>query len=193
MPATTVSIHYRLPEALRPRIHDGPIIIHRPSDNNTRVFWIRSYVVPGAPSSPTTFNYAWFLRDLVDHFDFDSLRDELQWQMNPSYQRLLQLDLQGLGVNTVEEMRPVTCFVRTVDEWLAALVAMQSTRSTGASRLNIMELENANRAPVNRSDNPVHAVQFTIVRSPPGIGFYVRSTWVEALIINICLESFSRT
>ncbi|KAJ5852305.1 uncharacterized protein N7529_011690 [Penicillium soppii] len=166
MPTPTVSIHYRLPQAIRPRIHDGPIVVHRPSDNTTCVFWIRDYVMPGPRSAPTSYNYAYFLRDLVENFDYDNLRDEIQWQMNPSYQRLLRLNVQGLGVNSVEEMRPITCFVRTVDEWLSALVAMQSSRSTGIARLDLMELQNAHSTMASPPPN-VHAAHFFIVRSPP--------------------------
>jgi len=169
MPNPTVSIHYRLPEATRPRLHDGPIIVHRPERNMARVFWLRSYVIPGPPSAATSYNYAWFLRDLVDYFEYDNLRDEIQWQMHPSYQRLLRLDLQALGINSVEEMYPITCFVRTVDEWLAALVAMQSSRSTGFARMDLMQLQDSNVTFSDPATLPVHAAQFTIVRSTPGI------------------------
>ncbi|CAI7613304.1 unnamed protein product [Penicillium glandicola] len=153
--ASTDQIHTSLPSIFRPRVRDGMIVVRRSANiDETAIFWAGTYFFPRGTNEAIGMDYSAFLADLEAHLQYDPELDEIQFQV-PSPYRRIPLDHSLHGTNNIQDLQPEIGIVRTYNQWLAALAAMQTSRLMRESNIEYVLRDGV---------QPVAAAQFFIVR-----------------------------
>ncbi|CAG8908319.1 unnamed protein product [Penicillium egyptiacum] len=153
------------PSIFQPRIRDGMIVVRRPANrNDAAIFWARSYFFPNGTNEAIGMDYHAFLADLEVHFQYDPELDEIQFQV-PSPYRRFGLDPAGPHVSNIQNFLPAVGIVRTYNEWVGALWAMQSSRLMRESNIEYVLRNGMVTTSVRHRVRPVAAAQFFIVRT----------------------------
>lgn len=153
------------PSIFRPRIRDGMIVVRRPATtDNVAIFWAGSYFFPTRTNEAIGMDYPAFLADLETHLQYNPELDEIQFHV-PSPYRNIDLDPSRPRVRNIRSLQPAVGIVRTYNEWLAALWAMQSSRLMRVSTIEFVLRNGMVTTSVRHMVRPVAAAQFFIVRT----------------------------
>ncbi|KAJ6181113.1 hypothetical protein N7519_011574 [Penicillium mononematosum] len=153
------------PAIFQPRIRDGMIVVRRPATtNDATIFWAGNYFFPKGTNEAIGMDYPAFLADLEAHFQYNPELDEIQFHV-PSPYRNIDLDPSRPRVRDIQSLQPTVGIVRTYNEWLAALWAMQSSRLMRVSNIEYVLRNGMVTSSVHHRIRPVAAAQFFIVRT----------------------------
>ncbi|KAJ5816029.1 hypothetical protein N7447_008262 [Penicillium robsamsonii] len=170
-----------LPSIFRPRVRDGMIVVRRPANNNdTALFWVSTYFVLNGANEAVAMDYPAFLTDLEALLQYDPELDEIQFHV-PSLYRRVPLDPTLRDTSNVQDLQPEVGIVRTYNQWLAALAAMQNSHLIRESSIEYVLRNGFVTSSVRHSVLPVAASQFFIVRIA-GIMSSVRPTDTTAFV-----------
>ncbi|KAJ5154908.1 uncharacterized protein N7500_010347 [Penicillium coprophilum] len=152
------------PSIFRPRVRDGMIVVRRPPNrNDTAIFWAGTYFVLNEANEAVAMDYPAFLADLEALLRYDPELDEILFHMPSSY-RGIALDPALPEINSIQDLQPDVGIVRTYNQWLAALAAMQSSHLMQESSIESVLRNGLVTSSVRHSVPPVAAAQFFIVR-----------------------------
>ncbi|KAJ5519745.1 hypothetical protein N7463_000198 [Penicillium fimorum] len=152
------------PSIFRPRVRDGMIVVRRPANNNdTAIFWAGTYFVLNGTNEAVAMDYPAFLADLEALLQYDPELDEIQFHV-PSLYRRVPLDPVLHNTNNIQDLQPEVGIVRTYNQWLAALAAMQNSHLIRESSIEYVLRNGFVTSSVCHSVPPVAAAQFSIVR-----------------------------
>ncbi|KAJ5360752.1 hypothetical protein N7517_009943 [Penicillium concentricum] len=153
------------PTVFRPTVRDGMIVVRRPANNNdTAIFWAGTYfVLLNGANEAVAMDYPAFLADLEALLQYDPELDEIQFHIPSQYRRVpLAPDLRG--TNNIQGLQPEVGIVRTYNQWLIALAAMQNSHLMRESSIECVLRNGLVTSSVRHSVPPVAAAQFFIVR-----------------------------
>lgn len=139
--------------------------------DDAAIFWAGNYFFPHGTNEAIGMDYPAFLADLEARFQYDPDLDEIQFQV-PSPYRRIGLDPARPGANNIQNLQPQMGIVRTYNQWVAALGAMQTSHLIRESSIEYVLRNGMVTSSVCHRVRPVPAAQFFIVRAP-GILFPV--------------------